>query len=512
MPAKQSVGSSVGRVDGAAKVTGRALYVDDLPAMDGELFGATVRSQVACGRIKSITQDPAFDWSDVTVVTAEDVNENVVQLIEDDQPILADGFVNHRYEPIALLACADKGKLARAAKALIVDIESVAPTFDSSGREQTRYTISKSSGDADIDAAIAACEVVVSGSYSTTHQEQLYIETQGVVAWWDDAGAHATGSLQCPYYVHKAFKRAFSLPPEQIHITQAVTGGGFGGKEEYPSLIALHAALLAKKSGKPVRVIYDRTEDIEATTKRHPCSCEITTGCDKDGTMRALKMEVTMDAGAYVTLTPVVLSRGILHAGGAYRWPDRAHRSAQRDHQHPAERRLPRLWRAADDLGHRTAPRQGRSAPRSRCRRAEAAKLAARRRHHAHRSSAARLGRRQRVRRQGFRRQRIQNQARGRSRHRRSQGARHRLLHLHARRRFHRLRRTHAQGQGRGRPPGRRASAHSIGIDRHRAGHRNSVRSDRRGCCRHRCRQGVVRATVHHHGARLGAPPSRRAR
>lgn len=75
----------------------------------------------------------------------------------------------------------------------------------------------------------------------------MLIKPQGVVAWWSDAGAHTTGWIQCPFYVHKAFTKAFDLPANRIHITQSVTGGGFGGKEEYPSVIALHAALLAKK-------------------------------------------------------------------------------------------------------------------------------------------------------------------------------------------------------------------------------------------------------------------------
>ena len=173
-----------------------------------------------------------------------------------------------------------------------------------------------------IDAAIAASAVVVQGRYSTHHQEQLYIEPQGVIAHWDDAGVHVIGSIQCPYYVHKALVHAFGLPGERVHVTQSVTGGGFGGKEEYPSVISLHAALLAKKSGRHVRMIYDRKEDIEATTKRHPAICEITTGCDADGTLRALKMRILMDGGAYMTLSPVVLSRGALHAAGAYRWTD----------------------------------------------------------------------------------------------------------------------------------------------------------------------------------------------
>jgi CO/xanthine dehydrogenase Mo-binding subunit len=335
--AGHSVGVNVVRVDGAAKVSGAARYVDDLPHMDGELHGMTVRSPVPRGVLKGVRFADDFDWRDVTRVVASDVPENVVQLIEDDQPILAAERLNHRYEPVVLLACADKAKLARAAQAVVLDIEELPAALDigealaadavvwGDDNVQTRYLITKGDADADdseaaIEAALAGCAHVVTGRYSSHHQEQLYIEPQGMLCWWDDAGVHVTGSLQCPYYVQKGFKRCFGLEAERIHVTQAVTGGGFGGKEEYPTLIALHAALLSKAAGKPVRLLYDRVEDIEATTKRHPSLCEITSGCDADGNLEALKMRVVFDAGAYVTLTPVVLSRGVLHAGGAYRW------------------------------------------------------------------------------------------------------------------------------------------------------------------------------------------------
>ncbi len=338
-PLKPLVGRSVPRSDGAAKVLGTAQYVDDLPHMPGELHGATVRSPVPRGILRSVRFDPSFDWSDVTIVRAEDVPVNVVALIAEDQPVLAARHLNHAYEPVALLACPDKQKLLRAKEAVLLDIEALPPILDpeeslrneatiwGTDNVQKRYLITKGAADTDdsvagIDAALAACEVRVTGRYSTHHQEQLYIEPQGVIAWWDESGVHATGSLQCPFYVHKAFLKVFNEDPGRIHITQAVTGGGFGGKEEYPSIIALHAALLAKKAGRPVRMIYDRKEDIEATTKRHPALCEIETGCDKDGKIRAIKARVLMDGGAYLTLTPVVLSRGTLHASGAYEWAD----------------------------------------------------------------------------------------------------------------------------------------------------------------------------------------------
>jgi CO/xanthine dehydrogenase Mo-binding subunit len=329
------IGQNVPRTDGVGKVIGTARYIDDVPPLEGELWGVTVRSPVARGVLKKIELDPAFDWSDVTVVTADDLDDehNIVALIEYDQPVLAKTKLNHMYEPVALIACADREKAERARAAVKLHIDKQEPVLsieDSVKKKHVvwgddnvlkQYEIKR--GDA--DAAFKQCDVVLTGTYRVHHQEQLYIEPQGVIARWfagedGQPNLKILGSLQCPYYVHKALKKTFELPDDRAHVEQTVTGGGFGGKEEYPSVVALHAGLLAKKSGKPVRMIYGRKEDIEATTKRHPAICTVTIGCKKDGTFVAVKVDCLMDGGAYVTLTPVVLSRGALHACGAYRF------------------------------------------------------------------------------------------------------------------------------------------------------------------------------------------------
>jgi CO/xanthine dehydrogenase Mo-binding subunit len=324
------VGQSIARVDGPAKVRGSAMYIDDY-VVPGALHGATVRSDLARGKLRGIRKDPAFDWNGVTVLTHADVPHNVVALIEPDQPILAHGEIRHCYEPVALVACEDPVRLQQALRAITLDVEPLpsALTLDDAldkrvviyrdDNVQKRYLIEHELKEP-IEAILARCDVVLSGRYRAHHQEQLYIEPQGMVAWWDSVGVHITGSLQCPYYVHKAITHAFGMEGDRVHITQAVTGGGFGGKEEYPSVIAAHAALLAKATQRPVRMIYGRKEDIEATTKRHPARVDVTTGCTKDGELVAVSIRCIMDGGAYVTLTPVVLSRGILHAAGAYRW------------------------------------------------------------------------------------------------------------------------------------------------------------------------------------------------
>src|SRR5438445_8731252 len=137
-----------------------------------------------------------------------------------------------------------------------------------------------------------------------------------------ETGIAISGSMQCPYYVHKALMPLLNLPAEKVRVVQTETGGAFGGKEEYPSVIACHAALLARKSGKPVKIIYDRAEDMAATTKRHPSRTRHRTGVAKDGKILGGTIDFTIDGGAYTTLSPVVLSRGAIHAGGPYYWPN----------------------------------------------------------------------------------------------------------------------------------------------------------------------------------------------
>jgi len=328
------IGTRPVRADGEEKVTGRALYVDDLK-VEGVLHGKTIRTTVPRGRLRGIRFLPGVPWDEFVVVTAADIpGENVVHLIEDDQPYLAHDVIRHVAEPVALIAHADKGLVEAAARLVAVDVDPLpaALTVDEAlaagargdaqhGADNVmkRYHVAR--GDA--AAALARADVVVEGTYDTGAQEQLYIETQGVIATATPAGATIEGSMQCPYYVHKAIGPVLGLAPEKVRVVQSVTGGGFGGKEEYPNMIAGHAALLSwKAGGRPVKLVYDRLEDLWATTKRHPCTTTIRAGFTRDGRLVGLHVAITMDGGAYVTLTPVVLSRGTLHAGGAYRCDD----------------------------------------------------------------------------------------------------------------------------------------------------------------------------------------------
>ncbi len=309
------------RREGHDKVTGRARYTDDLEFPDA-WRGKTVRSTIPRGKLKSLTLDPAFDWAQVVVVTAADVpGENVVQLIKDDQPALAEREIHHREEPLALIAGPDRDTLEAAARHVRIEYQSLDPVLhlEHATRELARVDIDKG----DVDHALQEADTIVEREFRAGHQEQLYIEPQGAIAVpSDDGGITIYGSLQCPYYVHKAVVRALGLPDDRVVVVPAEVGGAFGGKEEYPSLVAIHAALLAVKAKRPVRLVYERHEDIAATTKRHPAVVRHRTGVTKDGTLVAQDIEFVLDGGAYCTLSPVVLSRGAIHAAGPYSCPN----------------------------------------------------------------------------------------------------------------------------------------------------------------------------------------------
>jgi CO/xanthine dehydrogenase Mo-binding subunit len=325
------IGKSVPRKEGRDKVTGAARYIDDM-SLPGMLYGATVRSQIPRGIIKKISFGSQFDWSESVIVTAKDIpGKNCIALIGEDQPCLADGRVNHPEEPILLLAHADRHVLSKAIEAVSVEYDPLPAIFtiDESercsqiiwGTDNVFKTFLIAKGD--VDGVWEKAGYIVEGEYATGAQEQLYIENNGVIASFDrELGITVWGSLQCPYYVHKALMALCNLPAEKVRVVQAETGGAFGGKEDYPSMIAGHAALLSMKSGRPVKIIYDRLEDMTATTKRHPSRTHHRTAVSKEGKILGGEIDFTIDGGAYATLSSVVLSRGIIHAGGPYHWPN----------------------------------------------------------------------------------------------------------------------------------------------------------------------------------------------
>jgi len=353
------IGASPLRKEGRAKVLGAARYIDDIE-LPGMWHGATVRSSIARGRIRSITFTDAVDWSEYAIVRAHDIpGENIIVHLIKDHPCLADGLINHVEEPILLIAHPSKAALLKAKAAIKIEYDPLpgiftieeseaaveagdadrfiwepneaagSATFGSPNcfRQYQLYSGEAKETEEGLARAFEEAAFIVEGEYSTGAQEQLYIENNGVIAecFRDDQGNIASvcvqGSMQCPFYLVHALTLVFNLPEDKCRVIQVETGGAFGGKEDFPSVIGSHAALLAMKCGHPVKIIYDRAEDMAGTTKRHPSRTRHRTALSKDGILLGAEIEVALDGGAYTTLSPTVLSRATLHAPGPYRWP-----------------------------------------------------------------------------------------------------------------------------------------------------------------------------------------------
>jgi CO/xanthine dehydrogenase Mo-binding subunit len=325
------VGAPVPRKEGVDKLTGRARYVDDI-LREGMWHGVTVRSSIPRGIIRSIHFEEQIDWTEFAVVTAADIpGKNHIQLIFADQPCLADGAVNHCQEAIVLIAHENKQRLREAVAAVRIEYEPLKSVFTIEeserqdvivwGEDNIIKTFLLEKGN--VDQVWADAAHVIEGEYRTGAQEHLYIENNGVIAEHSEtAGVTVWGSLQCPYYVHKSLLAVFGLPEEKVRVIQTETGGAFGGKEDFPSILASHAALLAMKSRHPVKMIYDRMEDLAATPKRHPSRIRHRTAVDASGKLLAMEIEIATDGGAYSTLSSTVLSRATLHSPGPYVCPN----------------------------------------------------------------------------------------------------------------------------------------------------------------------------------------------
>ncbi len=303
------IGSNIPRVDGLGKLQGTAQYVDDLSIV-GVWHGATIRSPAARGRITGIHFDPSINWDEFVIVDHRDIpGPNEVMFIEKEEPALAAAEVRHLHEPVLLVAHRSISAVRRAREAIRVDIDPLPAVFDPRqpltpeliqyGPDNVFKRIDMRKGDP--RPVFERAAHVIEGEYETGSQEHVYIETQGVVASSEDGRLVIRGSMQCPFYVLKSLTHLFNRPPEAFRVIQTPIGGGFGGKEDYPSIIAIHAALLAEKAGAPVKIVYDRSEDMAVTTKRHPSWVRHRTAVGDDGRLLAMEIDVLLDGGAYVT-------------------------------------------------------------------------------------------------------------------------------------------------------------------------------------------------------------------
>lgn len=318
-----SVGERVSRPDSIDKVQGLARYVDDL-SFGGMLYAAVVRSPQAHAQIKRIATAKARRMPGVhAVLTARDIRGvNLIPLIQQDQPMLAAQEVRHVGEAVALVAAESRAQAEGAARAVEVNYQPLPAILSiEEGFQKNEVLQHWKIRRGNPQEIFSRRDVVlVENTYRTPYQEHAYIETNGMIAVPEtDGGVTVYGSLQCPFYVQKAVASVTGLMMNHCRIIQAVTGGGFGGKEDAPSLPGAMVAALSQTTGRPVKYIMTREEDMQVMSKRHPGKIVYRSAVSRDGRLLAIDVDYFLDGGAYATLSPVVLWRGINHAAGPYR-------------------------------------------------------------------------------------------------------------------------------------------------------------------------------------------------
>jgi len=296
-------------------MSGDARYVSDYPT-DGVLCGRLLHSAKARARIIRVTV-PSLPEGYLVVDKNDVPGENLVHIVMDDTPVYADQTVEYIGDPILMVVGPDEDEVNRILSEIKVEYEELSPVFDV--LDPTAETFfDYRYGKGDVENAFAEADKVYTEHFRTGRQEQAYLEPQGMIAEPHDGRITVHGSMQCPYYIYGAVARAMGYEASRVQIRQDTTGGGFGGKEAYPSILACQVAVAAYKAGKPVRVIFDRREDMEFTSKRHP-SLSTYKVAIRDGRITAMDIDVIFDGGAYTTLSAVVLQRGIICASGIYK-------------------------------------------------------------------------------------------------------------------------------------------------------------------------------------------------
>lgn len=316
------------RVDTFGKCSGTAPYVGDL-SFDNMLEAVTVRSTVRRGKIKKISL-PDMPHGYFHVDASDVPHQNQVTYFQDPCPYFAESEVKYPAQPIMLIVGPDLRKVRRLAQKVQIDYEEIPaihtldealegtkpPLFNDDNvyfKEDFSY--------GDVDGAFAEAYEIFETQTRTGYQEHLYLETQGVVAVPETGKMTVYASTQGPHAIRKALGTAFGCDETYFRIRQMPLGGGFGGKIESPFFLAGHAAFAAQKCKQPVRLIYTREEDLQATTKRHPSRVVIRSALDEKGNIRGVDIDVVFQAGGYALSCRMVLDTGLKKATGVYHFP-----------------------------------------------------------------------------------------------------------------------------------------------------------------------------------------------
>ncbi|AYF55344.1 xanthine dehydrogenase family protein [Clostridium botulinum C] len=319
-----NISKPIKRFDTADKIAGTAKYVADFK-FDDMLYARTFRSTEARARIKS-RKYPKLEEG-YFIVDKDDVpGENIVHVVFDDQPCFADKVVNYIGEPILLVVGKDKEKILDIMSKIEIEYEKLDPILSiEEGINPKNPIYGEKNCFADykykkgsLEDIKKTAKYVIEGEYETGYQEHIYLEPQGAIGVYKNGKVTVYSTMQCPYFVKGAVEKCLGFPEDKVQVIQTVTGGGFGGKEDFPSLLGCHVACASIKTKKPVQLVLDRNEDVAVTPKRHPSKVKLKSYIDENHKILGMDVDIKVDCGPYSGLSNIVLQRTMFAAIGVY--------------------------------------------------------------------------------------------------------------------------------------------------------------------------------------------------
>ncbi|XP_047119344.1 xanthine dehydrogenase [Schistocerca piceifrons] len=329
--ASDAVGRPLPHKSAFKQATGEAVYCDDMPHLEGELYLALVLSTRPHARIVSIDESKALEIKGVhAFFSAKDLSShhNMWGPQVHDENIFAAGKVICQGQTIGAIVADDQLTAQRAAKLVKVEYEDLKPvvvTIDDAIREKSFFPgFPVSITDGDVDAAMAAADHVVSGEARTGAQEHFYLETHVTLARpkGEDSEMEIFTSCQHPTEIQKLVAEMLGIPFNRVVCRVKRIGGGFGGKESRSSLVALPVAFAAYKLNRPVRCMLDRDEDMITSGQRHPFYAKYKAGFTKEGKIIAFDVQLFSNAGCTIDLSGPVMERAMLHIENSYKIPN----------------------------------------------------------------------------------------------------------------------------------------------------------------------------------------------
>ena len=307
--------NTIGNIDAANHVTGKSIYVDDIPVMEGMLFVKVFDSPVAHGKIKSIDFSEAEQMeSIVKIFSYKDIpGENQIGGIIQDEPLLADHEVHFCGQPVLLIVAENEDAAEEAYEKIKIEIDPLLIITDPRVAFAAGNLLSPSRKfvKGDVNDAFKNCKYIFEGQTESGGQEQLYLETQGAYAYpTEHDSVKIFSSTQGPTQVQRTVARVLGVGMNKVEVDVPRLGGGFGGKEDQASAWGAMAAMVAWILKRPAKCIPHRMEDMRMTGKRNPYSSDYKIGLDEGYNIIAYEATFYQNGGAAADLSPAIRKHG----------------------------------------------------------------------------------------------------------------------------------------------------------------------------------------------------------